>query len=137
VRPPHPGKQARTLIEECEAFLSGRYVELCEFRGDAVPVWAWLNLLAHGTDDDLRTVAAQRASADRWRQARTFLAGELLDLVDLAGAGGPSLPLLQRDALVPFELDLISCPGASAWQPRILVSGLLGVLPGKPGRRSR
>jgi hypothetical protein len=122
------------VVEDCEAFLAGRYVELCESRGEPVPVWAWLNLLAHGNEDDLRAAAGRRATAVRWRQAQTFLAGELVDLVDAARV---PLAAFQRDVLVPLELDVISCPGASRWLPGQLVSGLLGVLPDKGRRQLR
>src|SRR5690606_13962058 len=38
------------LVEETQAFLDGRYAEFAASCGDTrVPVWAWMNLLAHGT----------------------------------------------------------------------------------------
>jgi hypothetical protein len=106
--------EAVALVEECDAFLAGCYVELCEARGTPVAVWAWMNLLAHGTEDQLRAGIAPRPNAGPWRHARGFLAGELLDLAD---AGRLGLPEFQRDVLAPLELDVMSCPGAGRWQP--------------------
>jgi hypothetical protein len=40
-----------TIALECEAFLGGSLVEYRDDRGMEVPVWAWMNLLAHGPPD--------------------------------------------------------------------------------------
>ena len=53
----HERGLSREMVGECEAFLLGRYVEHLESRSLAVPVWAWTNVLAHGTSDDLRRTA--------------------------------------------------------------------------------
>jgi hypothetical protein len=125
---------AAALVEECEAFLSGTYVELCEARGEPVPVWAWMNLLAHGTEDQLRAAMIQHPSAGRWRHARGFLAGELLDRVDAAQL---LLPEFQAGVLVPLELEMLECADANRWQPGRLVSGLLDALPERRNRQRR
>lgn len=125
---------AVALVEECEAFLAGTYVELCEARGEPVPVWAWMNLLAHGTEDQLHGSVVQRPNAGPWRQARGFFAGELLDRVDAAQL---SLPEFQATVLVPLELEVLSCPGATRWQPGQLVAGLLDTLPDERSRQHR
>jgi hypothetical protein len=126
--------EAAGLVEECEAFLAGTYAELCESRGERVPVWAWMNLLAHGTEEQLRTNVVPHTSGSHWHQARRFLAGELLDA---STSGRVSLADLQRDVLVPIELDVLSCRGADQWQPGQLVSGLLDALPDERSRRQR
>jgi hypothetical protein len=126
--------EAAELVEDCEAFLDGLYAELCESRGAPVPVWAWMNLLAHGTEEQLRTCVIPHPSGSAWHQARRFLACELLDATT---GGRTSLAELQRDVLVPIELDVLSCPGADHWQPGQLVSGLLGALPDKRSRPRR
>lgn len=128
----HPAAVA--LIEECEAFFAGTFVELCEERATPVPAWAWMNLLAHGTEDQLSTGTTQHPSAGRWRHARAFLAGELLDLTD---AGRLCLPEFQRDVLVRLELDVMSRPAADRWQPGQLVSVLLDAFPDKRSREHR
>ena len=85
-----------------------------------------MNLLAHGTEAEIRTAASQLLAAEGWRQGRAFVAGEVIDVID---AGLRSLSQVQRDILVPLELDVLSCQSANQWTPAQLVSGLLGVLP--------
>jgi len=98
------------LVEECESFLGGDYVERCETRGASVPPWAWMNVLAHGTEAEIRAAAANRPEHDDGRQALAFVAGELVDLID---DGRVDLEAFQRDVLVPLELDVMSCPATS------------------------
>ena len=115
-RQPHsaPGPE---LVADGEAFLRGRLVERIESRGERVPAWTWTNLLAHGTMDDLRAeVLPRRRSATaegQWRQARSFLAGEVL----VCAGAYTSLSELQRVVLVPLELSLASTPEAALWKP--------------------
>jgi hypothetical protein len=57
---------ARELVASCEAFVNGRYAELLIEHERAVPVWAWVNRLAHGTDSQLRetvTIGGARVPA--------------------------------------------------------------------------
>ena len=121
------------LVEECESFLAGAYVEQCEARGEPVPVWAWMNVLAHGTDAELRAAATNWSEGDEGHQARAFVAGELVDLVD---EGGVDLEVFQREVLMPLELDVIACPAAAGWSAPELVSALLRVLPARSSHRS-
>lgn len=97
------------VVSDCEAFLLGGYAEFLEARSEPVPVWAWTNVLAHGRREDLeRAAAGARVGwswTRRWRVARTVAAGELLDRV----ASGASLADMQREVLVPLELELVSC----------------------------
>lgn len=116
----------RLLAEECEAFLEGRIAELCADRGDPVPVWAWLNLLAHGTAEEVGAVVLRDRHADRWRQARAYVAGELLDHVE---AAGEELLAFQQRVLVPLELDVVACPAAARWTPGQMFGALLRTLP--------
>ncbi|HTX63455.1 MAG TPA: hypothetical protein VMD28_07425 [Acidimicrobiales bacterium] len=106
------------LVAECEAFLVGSYVELLDGRAEPVPVWAWTNVLAHGSREDIDRAAmgAQGGwtSSRRWRSARAFVAGELQDAL----SRGVSLTDVQRDALVPLELELVSLRGVWAWTPQ-------------------
>jgi hypothetical protein len=119
---------AEQLIEECESFLAGGSVWLCEARREPVPVWAWMNVLAHGTESELRAAAQDRPPNDEGRQALAFVAGELVELID---TGVVELEAFQRDVLVPLELDVIACPATTQWRPGQLVSGLLGALPAR------
>jgi hypothetical protein len=119
------------LVDECDAVLSGSYAELCERRQDRVPVWAWMNLLAHGTVEELAVAVHRDHHADRWRQARAYVAGELLDRV---GSSAEELLAFQRRNLVPLELELTACRAAEAWRPGELFSALLRALPPAPRR---
>ena len=123
---PDPAETA--LVEECQAFLDGAYAEVANASEAPIPVWAWMNLLAHGTEVELRGAADALGEGDSWRQARAFLAGELLEVV---GKGGVTLMHLQHEVLVPLELDVLDCRGSNRWTPAQLVRGLLGVLPGR------
>lgn len=101
------------LVAECEAFLAGTYAEYVESLGGRVPGWAWANLLAHGSVDDLRATAALLHFARAvhpgggWRAARAYLAAEVVGLVD---GGACSLRDVQEQVLVPVELVLASDP---------------------------
>lgn len=99
------------LVAECEAFLSGGLTDLLETKRP--PVWTWTNLLAHGNGEDLRS-ASFDASCDDWRRARAYLASSLLAL---AATYGP-LEEIQKQVLVPLELDLASRPEVRSWEPR-------------------
>ena len=74
-RPPLGGE---VLGLECEAFLSGSLAEFWDDRGVVVPVWAWMNLLAHGTETLITETVARpyrnrritrgwRIAAPTWR----------------------------------------------------------------------
>jgi hypothetical protein len=104
-------------VEDSEAFLLGRYAERLESRASPVPSWAWTNVLAHGSLDDLRRAAegggARRAGERRWWEGRAYLASELLET---AGRRG-SLAEIQREVLVPLELWLAARRDVRSWTP--------------------
>jgi hypothetical protein len=116
--------QVETLIEDCTAVLEGRYAERLRTTGAVRAPWAWLNLLAHGLPVDLQQAAAAgrrgTTSTGGWYAARAFLAGEVLD----AGGEMGSLVELQRRALIPLEMDLMS-GDVTARSPRRLVEEVL------------
>lgn len=119
----------RELVRECEAFLTGRYVEHVLDRGDHVPTWAWTNLLAHGDAEQLRAPARSFAVnwaelLEPWLQARAYLAGEILDAAYREG----SLSRVQRRLLVPFELRLASDPATKMLTPGHWVAMVLKAL---------
>ncbi len=102
------------LVGECEAFLAGRLAERIEQRAESVPVWAWTNLLAHGSRQDLCSERRRfRVIGGQWREGRSFLVAELLDLADEFGP----LTEIQRTVLVPLELELASCTEVADWEP--------------------
>jgi len=118
VWPLEHSSQSRTLVADSEAFLLGHLAEEIGRRQERVPVWAWTNLLAHGSEEDLH---AERqappirlsASGDRWRAARSYLAEEVFDLAERYGP----LTELQHKVLVPLELELASSAGVDWWGP--------------------
>jgi len=116
---------AEELAEECEAYLRGEYVEWCTAHEQPVPTWAWLNLLAQGSEEQLRAETVHHVVGEE-HGARAYVAGEIVDLID---AGVIDLTDLQRHELVPLELDLIACPGARWWHPTDLLSAVLDALP--------
>ncbi len=107
-----------TIAVESEAFLSGSLVEYWDDKGIAVPVWAWMNLLAHGT---ARQIAECVFRPDRrrrvmrsWRVARSYLALDVLDLTDVEF----TLAGLQLSVLIPLELEMAGRPDVAGWTPR-------------------
>ena len=105
------------LATECGAFLDGTLAEYWDERGVVVPVWVWTNLLAHGSEELIAESVAgpsrPRRAARSWRIARSYLAYQMLDVTD---ARCP-LSDLQRNVLVPLELDMAARPEVSRWGP--------------------
>jgi hypothetical protein len=95
------------LVDECEAFLSGHLAERLSTDGP-LPAWVWINLLAHASEEELRA-ECKRTPRGLWEAHRARLAGEVLDLAATSGSLGD----LQRQALIPLELDLASGPDPS------------------------
>lgn len=134
----------REFVAECEAFLSGHYAQCLADENRPVPVWAWLNVLAHGSEDDLTALAASdppaRGSqgASAWRGALGFLAQELMSQATRRGC---SLGDLQRSTLVPLELDFAGGRGrgsaSTSGEPSKLVSSVLSALARHPTTRHR
>lgn len=112
--------RANVMAADCEAFLTGHLARHLEEAGQEVPAWAWMNLVAHGTGDDL---LAERAvdpasyfPAGKWHEASSLLAAEVLDMT----SGDGSLGELQREVLVPLELELASRVEVTSWRPEQL-----------------
>lgn len=111
---PMPGRVSRTrmreMVADAEAFIAGHYAERLDLRSVPVPGWAWTNLLAHGSEEELASAAldvhAEPATWKEWRSARAYLASEVLRTV----RDGTSLAEVQREALFPLELGLSKQP---------------------------
>lgn len=73
----------------------------------------WTNLLAHGSEQDLRAESVAPLGDD-WRKARAYLASSLLDLASTCGP----LDEVQKRVLIPLELELAACPEVATWEPR-------------------
>ena len=110
-------QRGENVLPEIEALLGGTYVEYLEHRGRRVPPWAWINLLAHGNEEALRsaTRAHRRPflNVSLWRHARSYLAGEVLEVARHVG----SLEVVQATALVPLELEHLAAPPSLRTRP--------------------
>ncbi len=105
------------LAMECGAFLDGTLAEYWDERGVDVPVWAWTNLLAHGSEQLIGECVSDaprpRGSDRSWRIARSYLAYQMLQLVDARC----TLPDLQWSVLIPLELEMAARPEFSRLTP--------------------
>jgi len=120
--------------DDCAAFLAGNLAEYRIAHDQIVSTWEWMNLLAHGAEDDLRrevtgddhhqSLVRSTAPGDGWQAARCFLASELLNLVERRG----SLRDVQRSALMPLELELARNLQAARWRPHEWVLAAESVL---------
>jgi hypothetical protein len=119
-----------TIVVECEAFLEGTLAEYWDEKGMAVPPWAWLNLLAHGSENQIRASIASpsrpRRASRSWRTARAYVAYALLTLVDAEN----TLADMQRSLLIPLEFQMADLPDLR-WSPRQWVDMLDAVLQGQ------
>jgi hypothetical protein len=112
------GDGASVVARECEAFLTGTLAEYWEERGTVVPVWAWTNLLAHGSEELIGESATHslrpRRAGRSWHIARSFLAHQVLDAVE----SGVTLEDLQSQVLIHLELEMALHPEVSQWGPQ-------------------
>jgi hypothetical protein len=107
-----------TIVLECEAFLHGTLAEYWDDKGLPVPPWAWLNLLAHGSENQIRASIAcpsrPRRASRSWRTARAYVAYALLTLLDAEC----TLADMQRSLLIPLEFQMAERPEVARWSPR-------------------
>ncbi len=132
----------RGLVAECEAFLTGHFALYLGQQSRLVPPWAWLNTLAHGSEDDITALATGNPqppgptspATALWHEALAFLAHELMGQVTRRG-----LPLaeLQRSTLVPLELELAGRRVPVSTKPGELVARVLRALAEHPTIRHR
>ena len=134
-----PDQPLVDIVAEAEAFLNGTYARYMESSNGNVPCWAWLNGIAHGSEDELVTLAGgcsrrvqSAGGRTTWSQMVSFLAA---DLLTLARAKGQSVARLQHDVLVPLELDLAREGRQRRLGPADVVSITLAALHGHPSSR--
>jgi hypothetical protein len=127
-------RRQKDLVQQCESYLSGNYVEYLERRNEAVPNWAWLNLLSQGSAERIRSLASERLpvggmgmNSAAWWQAVAFLAGEIL----LQQDDDHGLDELRRSVLVPLELSGLA-EGQIPKRPGELVRTVLDALDQHP-----
>ncbi len=129
------GSMVPTISEECEAFLEGVYAEQAATWGWAVPAWAWVNILAHGTPDDLRRLAEEGPAAgtqeehQRWWSAVARLAQIVLDE---ARRNEVSVATIQATTLCELEAWLLDHDPTAQISAERLTSLVLAILYGHP-----
>ncbi len=106
--PPRPSQAPAGVADAMDLLLSGCAPAWASL-DPQTPRWARVNPLAHGDRARLRELAEalERANANAWTGAVGYLAGELL-------VGFPTdqaLAEVQRQVLVPLELDLLDYDG--------------------------
>jgi hypothetical protein len=129
-----PGKRKKNdenadaprLASECERLLDGSYLDTACAGPSPVPCWVWLNKLTHCPESELVLLARrplafeQRPDLHAWARTLSFLAHEL---VQSAARSGRSVNALQREALLPLELELMGTAfGPSELTRRVLVA---------------
>jgi len=119
------------LVAECEAFLSGHFAQHLDEDRHSLPDWVWLNVLAHGGEDEIAALAAgkprRRNSREHsvWQQALAFLAQEVMNQATKRGC---TLADLQRSTLVPLEFELAGRNPRSYMEPAQFVGTVLSAL---------
>jgi hypothetical protein len=103
---------AESAVEDCAAFLSGHLAEYLFDHHKAIPAWAWVNLLAHGTYEDLLGELASTQSRE-WTRSRAYLAAEVVAIA----TNPTSLHNLQETVLRPLELSFASSSDVRQWSP--------------------
>lgn len=120
------------LAEEVHAYLSGHYVQYLDQMRKVVPSWAWLNLLAHGDESDLVSLAkgdtrelGRSATRAQWFDAVSFLASEALVA---AQSRSMTLHELQLSSLIPLEIWLAGRDGPEPLGANVLIGVTLSAL---------
>lgn len=118
------------VVTQAEELLCGSAAAGYRRRLSRVPVWAHVNLLAHGSYEDLARTAARAGHGhpSTWDVAVSGLAQDLVRL-DL---NGTALRVLQHEVLIPLELELLARHQSEPTTPMqltALVRGALGQHP--------
>lgn len=123
----------REVLAQAEELMCGGVAAGYHKRGADVPGWAHVNLLAHGSYQDLAHIAARAGlrHPSTWDSAVGGLAQDLIRL-DLNGS---ALRELQVAALVPLELELLSHRQREPATPAQLITLVRGALDQHPIER--
>lgn len=127
----HSRAWERELVAECEAFLSGHMAQYLASKNRPIVAWAWLNALAHGSEDDVKACAAEvtrprtSPNAEVWQEALSFLAYEV---AKHSATRGCTIEYLQRSTLLPLELEIAGHQALSSLEPASLVASVLDAL---------
>jgi hypothetical protein len=119
------------LVASAESFLAGTYENHLLANNRIVPVWARLNLLAHGELGDISEMAKLADPFDlltlagdpgAWSAARSTLA---VDLVRLVQGRAALLAQVQRRILIPIELVLMEQSDVTALELVVVTKAAL------------
>jgi hypothetical protein len=123
----HIAAIAADVVAEATATVEGR---LRPRRGSdgAVPPSVWVNELAHASCEDLEALAGLQPPYVAWEGAISYVASEICARARTVDG----LMQLQRNALIPLELDLLSRNVAMPVDPLGLVAMVTSVLDGYP-----
>ncbi len=96
------------LVEEAEAFLTGRYEAAVTRGASGVPVWARVNWLAHAPPSDLTALTLDGRLEPTPRGSWAWAVHELtLEIVELAQGNRSLIERLQRECMIPLEMALL------------------------------
>jgi hypothetical protein len=117
---PCPGRTAdepgrSELVDETVAFLEGRFAELRSANGGPLAAWMMLNRIGHGDSVDMFDMAVSQrrrtpltgvssAYHHVWSTAQRTVATRVLE----RALDPDEIRRVQRDVLVPLELDLVA-----------------------------
>jgi hypothetical protein len=123
-------RAAAELDSEAAAFLVGRLAERPQVSTGDVPVWAWTNLLAHGSEGDLRAESAAECGRGtyewRWRQPGPAFRFKRV------GAPALSDPDLSRHPKGFAPVRVLSGPASTVWATNFNLGNFLSRRPGPP-----
>ena len=125
--------------EECDAYLRGDYVEYARTMGWEIPVWAWINAVAHADEEKLARLAVFGLRHDlsvgvrrEWNRAVSCIASAILEE---ASRPDRDLAEIQASLFVPLELLLIDDRSTWDLSPNQLVAVAVAVLRRHPSSR--
>ena len=98
------GRGKRDLVQECEAFVTGRYYEVLLGQHQPVPPWAWINALAHGERCEVERIASLPPARPN---SMAFLSYMACEVILHASTDDATLRLVQESALIPLEMELL------------------------------
>jgi len=101
------GRGKRDLVQECEAFVTGRYYEVLLGQHQPVPPWAWINALAHGERCEVERIASLPPARPN---SMAFLSYMACEVILHASTDDATLRLVQESALIPLEMELLREP---------------------------
>lgn len=118
------------LAFEAAAYLTGDITAV----GRRAPAWVMMSRIAHADLSRMAATAAGRPAADpgSWQAGVAYLASEILSLA----ADEESLRRLQREALLPLELDLLRGAVAQPVSTSAFIDLVCGALQDYRVRRS-